>query len=116
MQQYVSKFADQYSKTVASMTPSQKQFLMQAVADIKAKFQSSGRTKRQTHLIVRREIRMLSPEERADYFWAVNALKMDTVRCVCVLFNLVHWTPITQNTCLSRNNYGIYLDIIRERN
>ena len=86
MQQYVSKFADQYSKTVASMTPSQKQFLMQAVADIKAKFQSSRRTKRQTHLIVRREIRMLSPEERADYFWAVNALKMDTVRYACVLF------------------------------
>ena len=93
MQLYVSKFADQYSKTVASMTTSQKRFLLDVLHVIRANIgttrsrikrqaesSASGRDRQRPRPVLRREIRILSERERADYFRAVNSLKMDTVR------------------------------------
>ena len=91
MQIYVSKFADQYSKTVASMTTSHRRFLLDVLHDIRANIDTErsrvkrqaeqrGRSRQRPRSILRREIRMLSERERADYFRAINSLKMDTVR------------------------------------
>ena len=81
LENYVSKFVEK--KVPEPWTPRQKDYFQKSVAGFMHPIvnynPNSTRVKRQSDLRIRREIRMLSIDQRRRYFTAVNEMKRDRV-------------------------------------